>query len=60
MAVDYAQEAAHYLRWANCAGSDEGYRRRMEIASGFERLAAIERGLLPADLAGDPSQEDQA
>lgn len=48
----YLDKASAHLVLADAYKPDERlYRQHMELAARFERLAAIEQGLLPAELA---------
>ncbi len=57
--MDYLEKAAQCLTFANATASDIRRREYLEIADRLERLAAIERGLLPPDLATDQNAEQQ-
>lgn len=67
--ADYLEEAAGELRKARAANErlvDDRFLtrqvrdERMRIADGFTRLAAIERGLLPPELAlADGAEDDR-
>lgn len=47
----YLEEAARVLRKAE--ETVIGHDRRMDIAKGFSTLAAIDKGLLPAEITED-------
>ena len=48
---DYLESAAFHLRCAARAPGDKEAAREMQIADRFAALAAIERGLLPEQVA---------
>jgi hypothetical protein len=61
--ADYLEEAAEALRQAQSraeilADKTRGGELLLSVADGFTRLAAIERGLLPPDIAPAAVAED--